>query len=125
MVTIEKIVAKETKALASALGKRSADESENKSSFYKSIEVAVKETMEIFSMSEIPTPDKLRMKKLKAAIKMEELEVKLKEIKQKNASMGEVPNSIPMDPPMATPFILARLSNDDNDDDDDDDDDEA
>jgi hypothetical protein len=123
LVTIEKMVAKETQALASALGKRSADESECKSSFYNSISVAVKETMEIFSMSEIPTPDKLKMKKLKAQIKMEELEVKLKEIKKKNASMG------PMDPSMSTPIVLARWSSDDNNDnnndDNDDDDDEA
>jgi hypothetical protein len=53
MVTIEKIVAKETKALASALGKRRADESESKSSFYNTISVAVKETMEMFLMSKI------------------------------------------------------------------------
>jgi hypothetical protein len=130
MVTIEKMVANETKALASLLGKRSADESESKSCFYNTLSSAVRDGMEMFAMSDIPTPDKLKMKKIKAEIKMNKLEMELKEIKKKNAAMGDVANSIAMDGSMSIPSILPCFNNekednnnnnDDNDDSDDDD----
>jgi hypothetical protein len=53
------------------------------------------------------------------------LEMELKEIKKKNAAMGDVPNSIAMDQSRSTPSILPCFNNEKEEDSDDDDDNDA
>jgi hypothetical protein len=120
MATIEKLVTSETKVLASALGKRFSEESDEKKEFYSSLAFAVKEGMEMFATSDIATPDKIKMKKMKAAIKMKKLELEYNELVAKGASSDSVPNMIAMNHSSLTPSFSVRSSNDDDDDDDDD-----
>jgi hypothetical protein len=80
----------------------------------------VKEGMEMFATSDIATPDKIKMKKMKAAIKMKKLELEYNELIKKGASNDAVPNMIAMNPSASTASFSVRSSNDDDDDDDDD-----
>jgi hypothetical protein len=74
----------------------------------------------MFATSNIATPDKIKMKKMKAAIKMKKLELEYNELVKKGASSDAVPNMIAMNHSSLMPSFSVCSSNDDDDDHDDD-----
>jgi hypothetical protein len=103
------------KPSVSALGKRKADKFDSKAAFYNNLGLAVKEGMEMLAMRDVPTPDRMKMKKLKAAIKIQELEIELKELKKMNSSSDGVPNWIAMSSSVSTPSFSVRYKKEDDD----------